>query len=761
MKKRKKINLSVNIYKKIKFVLRLLLVTFIAGIVSLVIVINNTDPNKYKDEISASIEKYTGTSVKIDGNLKWKIFSFEPAIKIEKLSIENKPWGQAENIFTAENITATISLKHLLRREIALNSLIIDSPKIYLEVSPKNERNWLFLKDKNKEINNKNTKKNNNIINTSNLNINNKQKEEFQFNIQNIQITNAEVFYDNKKTKVKDELKISKVLLTSKSYEKPIFLNIETEYKKNKISGNFKTDSLQEILNNPNKISLVGIIDIDNIKLNLVAMFDTEKKQPSVSATLSLYAPDIQKSFEHIYKLPKFYPIRGDIELIATPTFISLKKIDLKYLSANLTGTAEINIQKNNKPNIKADLYIPFFDIPNIFYPDWEKAYFNRLATGEEKPSSPSKYIKDPKAFRDIPLPVSELNLADGNITINIGKLKAMPEMEIEDVKFNAILNNGQGIISPFSCKYMGGTITLNGIANNKGNTFNGNISLKVEDVNIGKIIDSTGYKKFFIGGNTNIDAVLEGHGQNLATFMKNLSGYVKAYTTDKIVGYKVENVLFANDLISSIFKFIGKDIIGTIALQNKKEEQTEIQCIVANLNIENGKTSSNRGIAMQTTTANIIIDGLVNLGDEYLDISIITVVKEGFRVSNTLTEMIKIQGAMAEPSIIISKDGVINNVAKTAFTTALVGTLTGGITLITTGLGLITKSWLNNIKADKHPCLTAFEGKASKSPEDFSNQVIIREKLQNDIDSQKQKLEKITTSKIETEKNKIKAEQN
>ncbi|MBR1544856.1 MAG: hypothetical protein IJ638_02855 [Alphaproteobacteria bacterium] len=332
--------------------------------------------------------------------------------------------------------------------------------------------------------------------------------------------------------------------------------------------------------------------------------------------------------------------------------------------------------------------------------------------------------------------------------------------MEIEDIKLNAILNNGQGIISPFSCKYMGGFILLNGIANNKNNTFNGEVSLKIEDVNIGKVIDSTGYKKFFTGGNTNVDAVLKGYGPNLATFMKNLNGYIKAYTTDKMIGYKVENILMANDLISSIFKFIGNDIIGTIALKDKKKEQSEIQCIVANLNIENGKTISNRGIAMQTETANIIIDGLANFGDEYVDVSIITVVKEGFRVSNTLTEMIKIKGPMAEPNIIINKDGVINNVTKTAFTTALVGALTGGVTLITTGLGLITKSWLNNIQADKHPCLTAFEGKASKQhPEDFSNQIIIKEKIQSDIEAQKDKLDSITNKKIETEKQKIKSE--
>ncbi len=739
------IDISSNFYRKIKFFLRLAMVTFIAGVLSIVIIISNTDPNKYKENISTSIEKLTGANVKINGNLKWRIFSFEPAIKIEELSIENKPWAKSKDFFTAKNITATVSLKHLLKREISLDKLIINDPKIYLEVSKNGIKNWTTANEKKDKI------KNDNI---SNLNKN----EDFQIDIQSINITNAEIFYNNHKKNKSENLKISNILVTSKDYDKPILFNMETVYKNTNIAGNFKTDSLKTLLNNPNEISLTGMVNVNGIKMSFSSKVNIEKTQPTISATLSVVANNIKNSLKNLTDLPNFAPVNGDIELIATPTFISLKKINLKYLTAHLTGLAEITLQKNGKPNIKADLHIPFFDIPNLFYPKWEKAYFHRLATGEEKPSSPEEYIENPKAFRDIPLPVSELNWADGNIKLSIEKLKAMPEMEIEDIKINAILNNGQGIISPLSCKYMGGTVIINGIASNKNKTFNGEVSLKIEDVNIGKIIDSTGYKKFFTGGNANLDAVLKGHGPNLAIFMKNLNGYIKAYTTNKMIGYKIENILMANDLISSIFKFISNDIIKTITLQNKKKEQSEIQCIVANLNIENGKTISNRGIAMQTNVANIIIDGLANLGDEYVDVSIITIVKEGFRVSNTLAEMIKIQGPMAEPSIIISKDGIVNNVAKTAFTTALLGTLTGGITLVTTGLGLITKSWLNNIQSDEHPCLTAFEGKASKSPEDFSNQIIIKEKLQNDIEAQKKKLNDITNSKIQNEKEKAKS---
>ncbi len=743
--------LTLSVYNKLKFMLRFVIITILSSIIAIILILKNTDPNIYKKDITISIEKLTGKTVEINGNLKWKLFSFEPGINIENITISNEKWGQSPYLLTADNIIATVSLKHMLTRKMSIDTLFLNNPKIYLEVSQKGKKNWSIIED---TTNPKPTTQ-----------INSQEQTEtpipkFEFGVKNIKIKNAKIFYNNQKTKIKETFTVNKFFITSNGYNNPIFTNLSITYKNNLYNGNLKTTSLQNLLDNPNEIPLTGIIDLNGIEFKFAGKINNiAKETPSLSATITLSAPNLQQSLKTFTNLPKFAPINGDIEIIATPTFISLKKINLHYLTAHLTGTSEITIQKNKKPNIKANLNIPFFDIPNLFYPNWEKAYFDRLVTGKKRPSSPKEVIKNPKAFRNIPLPVKELDLANINLKLNIEKLKAMPEMAIENIELNAILNDGNGIIAPLSLDYMDGKLKLNIIASNKNNTFNGDVSIKGEDINLGFLIDSTGYKKFFSGGDTNIDIVLSGYGPNLEIFMKHLNGYIKAYTTTKTIGYKVESAIMATDLISSIFKFIGNDIIGTITQQEKKKEQSEIECMVVNLNIKDGKTISNRGIAMQTKIANIIVDGFANIGDEYVDVSIITVVKEGFRMSNTLAEMIKIEGPMAEPNIIINKDGVINNVAKTAFTTAIVGTLTGGITLITTGLGLLTKSWLENIQSDKNPCQTAFEGKKEKAQvEDYKNQIIIKEKLSQNIEDTKQQLNKITNNKIETEKQKIKS---
>lgn len=754
----KKIPLILSfIATKIKLLLRIAILAIIAFFVGIVILINNVDPNKYKNDLQKAFELVLNRPVTIEGDIKWKLISFEPAIQIEKLSISNTTWGKSKNIFEADSISVMLSFKHLISRKISVETVLIENPKLYLEISSKGTPNWDFKKllktDKPtiKDLTHK-IKKDEEVLAQA------IKHQKFEIAIKSIQIKNAEVFFDNRKSKIKENLTINNFLIYAKNYHSPTFLDIVATYKGNIIDGSFKTYSIHDIINQTKIIPLTGVLNFNGIELYLISQIT---KSESLTANVNIKAKDLQKSLSTFVSLPKFDSIIAKFELILTPTIASIKKLDLTY-DDNTKLTGDIDIVLNKKPDIKANLNIPTFDIPKLFYPLWEPAYFERVKTGTEKPHRESKVIENPKAFRDIPLPIKELDLANIMLNLSIDELKAMPEMAINNIKLNANLNNGSAIIAPLSIDYMGGKVVVDIIANNDNNTFNGDVSIKGTNVNIGDIIASTGYKNIFKGGNTNIDIVLKGVGHNLEEFMKTLNGYTKIYTTSNLTGYRIENLVMANDVISSIFKFIGEDIIGGIAGKDKKEEKSTIECAIVNLNIQNGKSISNRGIAIQTKSANIIIDGSVNLGDEYLDVSVITVIKEGFGVSNSLAEMIKIQGPMAQPSVIISKDGVIKNVVKTSFATVLAGVFTGGAILVTAGVGMITKSWLENISADKNPCLTAFEGKVDKkrgksASEDFGNQVILRENINSKIKEEKERLSTATNTKINDTKEEVK----
>lgn len=745
------------ILSKIKIIIKIIVLAIIAFCVGIVILINNVDPNKYKNDLQKAFELVLNRPVIIEGDIKWKLISFEPAVQIEKISISNTTWGKSKNIFEADNISVMLSFKHLIARKISVETVLIENPKLYLEISSKGTPNWdfkNFIKKDNLTIEDITHKiKNDEQVLAQAIN-----HKKFEIAIKSIQLKNGKIFYDNRKSKIKENLTINNLLIYAKNYLSPTFMDIVATYKENIIDGSFKTYSIYDIINKTKIIPLTGVLNFNGLELYLISQIT---KTESLTANVSIKSTDLQKSLKNFIKLPKIDDILAKFELILTPKIASIKKLDLTYNNdTNLKG--DIDIVLNKKPDIKANLHIPTFDIPKLFYPLWEPAYFERLRTGTEKPSRERKVIENPKAFKDIPLPIKELDWANIILHLTIDELKAMPEMAINNIKLFANINNGSAIIAPFSIDYMGGKVVLDVIANNDNNTFNGDVSIKGTDVNIGDIIASTGYKDIFKGGNTNIDIVLKGVGNNLEEFMKNLNGYTKVYTTSDLIGYRIENLVMANDVISSIFKFVGEDIIGGLAGNDKKEEKSTIECAIVNLNIQDGKTISNRGIAIQTKDANIIIDGTANLGDEYLNVSVITVVKEGFGVSNSLAEMIKIEGPMAKPSIIISKDGVVKNVVKTSLATVVAGIFTGGAILVTAGVGMITKSWLENISADKNPCLTAFEGKSDRkknksASQDFGNQVILRENINSKIKEERKRLSTATYTKINDTKEEAK----
>ncbi|MDR2098856.1 MAG: AsmA family protein [Rickettsiales bacterium] len=721
--------------KLIGIAARIAAIAAAASFIGVAVILSEVDPNQHKDELASALSSALGREVGINGSLKWRILALEPGIEIEKITVANTPWGERKNFLTSDNVVAQLSLEHLLSKKLTVDTIVIRKPSLYLEISPEGEKNWKFgiHKKRGGAAEKKHAPD---------------AGKNFAIDIKNLKIENARLSYSNRKTGKSEELELRSFRLSSPP-EQPIFVDADVRYK-----GGRYTAHLRNVLtrdeDGATSLASAGKLDLNGATVAFNGKAGNFPEFSTAEATVLIDAEDMNSAFGNIAELPEMKRLVGEIELAATKGFVSLKKINLLYDTLNLTGSAEIAMGR--KPNIKAELHIPFLDIPNLFYPEWEPAYLERVRTGAElEDETEWTQLPDPKAFRGVKMPVEELSLANANISLTIGEIKAMPEMPVANFKMKAALAEGRAAVSPVTFDYMGGKVRLDAIASNHDDTFNGDLTIRADGVNLGEIVDSTGYKGVFRGGNTNAEIALKGSGGDLSQFMASLSGYIKAYTTSKTEGYSVESILMANDIVSSAFKFLLVDVLNTVTRQKSETSQSSIHCAVVNLNIANGVATSNRGIAMQTDSANIIVDGRVDLGTESMDISMITVPTEGVRVSTNLAEMIKIEGSMARPKIIINRDGVINNVLKTGFTTAFAAAFTGGVTLVAAGIGILTRSWLANIQEDSNPCLTAFEGKGLRRPdEDDVEQVLIREEMSDKIEEEKDRLDGTTTRRID-----------
>ncbi|MDR0367336.1 MAG: hypothetical protein LBH41_02055, partial [Rickettsiales bacterium] len=420
--------------------------------------------------------------------------------------------------------------------------------------------------------------------------------------------------------------------------------------------------------------------------------------------------------------MPKLFskPASLEAEIVGAGGIVEIASFDAKYDSASISGSAAADL--SGKPRISLSATMPFLDIPNIFYPGWEEAYRQRVLSGQEPPDDGEETPPGAKAFRGAPLPFGEMGLFDADLDISIGELKAMPDMRATNLALKASLHDGEAAIAPLSFDYMGGKASIFAIADNRHDRLNGQAALRADDISIGRIIDSTGYEGVFEDGPANADLALSGHGADLAEFMAGLNGYIKAWTKGRMTGYRIERLFAAQDPIIQTLRS---------AMRTARKEESRIQCAVANLPIRGGVAHSFRGIAIQTDDSNIIADGSVDFAQEKMDVQMITIDK-GTNIIGTITDMIKIQGSIAEPQIALNTEKVAEKAVSTGVIAAGIGLATGGVGLIAAGIGLAGSNWITAMESDPNPCMTAFEGAApGSSKEEFAGQPFLRADLE------------------------------
>lgn len=122
-------------------ILAALIVVIIIVAVALPFII---DPNDYRDEIVSAVEKNTGRTLSIDGDLNLTVFPWI-GIDIGKLSLGNAK-GFGDKPFAAINeASVRIKLVPLLRKEIVADTITLDGLQLNLAKNKQGVTNWADL----------------------------------------------------------------------------------------------------------------------------------------------------------------------------------------------------------------------------------------------------------------------------------------------------------------------------------------------------------------------------------------------------------------------------------------------------------------------------------------------------------------------------------------------------------------------------------------------------------------------------------------
>lgn len=122
-------------------VLKLILIVIIIAVAGLVALPFVVDPNDYKDEISSQVEKATGRNLTLQGDIELSVFPWI-ALELGPLSLSNAQGFKADSFAQVEAAEVRIKLMPLLKKQLEMDTVVLDGLVLNLETDKNGKTNW-------------------------------------------------------------------------------------------------------------------------------------------------------------------------------------------------------------------------------------------------------------------------------------------------------------------------------------------------------------------------------------------------------------------------------------------------------------------------------------------------------------------------------------------------------------------------------------------------------------------------------------------
>ncbi len=119
-------------------VLLLIVVLFIATLIAIPFFVN---PNDYKQEIADQVEQATGRTLSIDGDIELSVFPWI-ALELGPLALSNADGFKATSFAEVQATQIRIKLMPLLKKQLEMDTVVLDGLKLNLETNKAGKTNW-------------------------------------------------------------------------------------------------------------------------------------------------------------------------------------------------------------------------------------------------------------------------------------------------------------------------------------------------------------------------------------------------------------------------------------------------------------------------------------------------------------------------------------------------------------------------------------------------------------------------------------------
>ncbi|MEX1199257.1 MAG: AsmA family protein [Methylophaga sp.] len=124
--------------------IKVIVIVLVLAVAALAAIPFVVDPNDYKDEIATQVEKATGRQLSIQGDIGLSVFPWV-ALELGQLSLSNASGFKADSFAQVNSAQIRIKLLPLLKKELEMDTIVLDGLVLNLETDKDGNTNWQDL----------------------------------------------------------------------------------------------------------------------------------------------------------------------------------------------------------------------------------------------------------------------------------------------------------------------------------------------------------------------------------------------------------------------------------------------------------------------------------------------------------------------------------------------------------------------------------------------------------------------------------------
>lgn len=629
---------------------------------------HNFDLNSYKTLLEEQARKYTGRTLKINGDAHLGI-SLIPTLVVNDITFSNAAWSEQPDMLKLKSLQVKVAVRPLLNKQLVISDISLIQPVVYLEKSASGMTNWTFAVPEEK------TAYSQTLAFAQLEETSSSVKEEKasplpeflnQISIKSISIKDGFIQYADDATKEKQELTLNSLDFNMDSLDAPINANINAVYQQQPLNAVLKLGSFNDLFANNKPFA----VNIDANAYNVNALIDgtlLNALNDNISYDLMLKVSSPNGNFNLPQALLET-ALKGTLSQVAA---------DIKNLAVadnRISGTINADISKKT-PRVDAVLSSPLINLTTL-QAQKSAAAFDLISSAQALEMIPQT-----------PVPYDLLRLINGNISLNIKKLIIDNAMSADNVVLKASLENGVLNIKPLNLNFGSGKIDMNAVLNANSQSLVLNLNsngILLQDVHKEFIVNNQNDFGFLNGGKTLLNANLTAQGKTYRQLAQNLNGQLVTIISESKIqtgGLQLLNNSFISQLLSAL------------NINTKNNSQLDLSCAVVRGDFGNGKLSFPHGIAVQSDKLTLSSDGKINMLNDKIDFTITPTFNLETGITQALSSLIKIVGTIEQPKITLDDAEALKTIVGVATTGGLA--YLGGQTLT----------------SDNSPCYTALKG--------------------------------------------------